>query len=405
MNPQTSPSPLPTQAALAEKPVAAVVDRRTNNFDFIRFILATMVLASHAPVLITGLAASDPLFRITPDGISMGFLAVNCFFLISGFLIYQSWCFSRSLANYLLKRVLRIYPAFIAASLFSILVAGGIGALRERKPGDVQHGRLPLAKQWTGARDYYSKMDAAFVGQEAVKLVALLPPDSPSTFRSLTFRMVNGSLWTVHYEFCCYLSVAALGLLGVYRWRHSVLVLALIGYAAYVLQSNGWLTLSTEEYPIIGQIDRWPRLGTYFLVGMCYYTYRDKFRPNGWLAILSLACLSVGCAFRGVSAVVLPVFGAYLLFYLSFSEGGSLRKFGKHGDFSYGVFCFGWPVQCVLLSRFQMTNPWLFFLASFLVTLIFAVTSWNYIEKPFLKLKRGKSAPETADAAPPSVAW
>jgi len=43
----------------------------------------------------------------------LGAMAVDGFFLLSGFLIVQSWATDPNLGRFLLKRVLRIYPAFI----------------------------------------------------------------------------------------------------------------------------------------------------------------------------------------------------------------------------------------------------------------------------------------------------
>jgi len=90
-----------------------------------RLILAGLVMLSHAPTLIDGDRHRElltMLFGTQP----LGAMAVDGFFLLSGFLIVQSWATDPNLGRFLLKRVLRIYPAFIVASIVSVfLVAAG----------------------------------------------------------------------------------------------------------------------------------------------------------------------------------------------------------------------------------------------------------------------------------------
>ena len=75
-------------------------------------------------------------------------------------------------------------------------------------------------------------------------------PPTPPTFDGLPFPAVNGAIWTVRYEFCCYLMVAALGLCGVCKRRGVVLILAIASYLAYITQANGLLTISNADLVI-----------------------------------------------------------------------------------------------------------------------------------------------------------
>ena len=47
----------------------------------------------------------------TGGQLTLGTLAVDCFFIISGFLILHSWLAQPDARRYLTKRVMRIYPA------------------------------------------------------------------------------------------------------------------------------------------------------------------------------------------------------------------------------------------------------------------------------------------------------
>src|SRR5215472_14362624 len=93
-----------------------IASRQCNNFNIIRLSLALMVIFSHSfPVALGhgGDTRFEPLNIWTRHQASSGAVAVNSFFFISGFLITASWLRSRSVPDYFLKRVLRIYPGFI----------------------------------------------------------------------------------------------------------------------------------------------------------------------------------------------------------------------------------------------------------------------------------------------------
>ncbi|RYD28140.1 MAG: acyltransferase, partial [Lysobacteraceae bacterium] len=73
-----------------------------------------MVVLAHTPELIDGNRSRELLTRLFGT-ISFGELAVNCFFIVSGYLISASYLNSPSAGSYLSKRVARIYPGFIVA--------------------------------------------------------------------------------------------------------------------------------------------------------------------------------------------------------------------------------------------------------------------------------------------------
>ena len=95
--------------------LAAVYDRRRNNFDVLRFGLATAVIWSHCYALAG--RSMDPVFALTGQ-IDAGSLAVEAFFVLSGFLITQSWDGDPDLRSFTTKRTLRLVPALVAALVF-----------------------------------------------------------------------------------------------------------------------------------------------------------------------------------------------------------------------------------------------------------------------------------------------
>jgi len=68
---------------------------RSNNFDFLRFFFAALVIFSHSFDLLRG-SGADPISHFSRGQIDGGSLAVEGFFIISGFLVAQSFLNSRS---------------------------------------------------------------------------------------------------------------------------------------------------------------------------------------------------------------------------------------------------------------------------------------------------------------------
>ena len=104
------------------------VGMKENNLDFIRFSLALLVLFCHCFVMYYGTEDTvEPLIIATHKQLSLGSLAVNYFFVISGFLIFQSWDKSHNFIDFLKKRILRIFPGFIVASILCLVLFAPLG--------------------------------------------------------------------------------------------------------------------------------------------------------------------------------------------------------------------------------------------------------------------------------------
>lgn len=82
-----------------------------------------MVLVSHSFVIATGNPQAEPWDGLL--GRSPGGMAVDIFFVISGFLVTASVTKQPSLWPFLLARGLRIYPGLWVALLLTALVVGG----------------------------------------------------------------------------------------------------------------------------------------------------------------------------------------------------------------------------------------------------------------------------------------
>ncbi len=91
----------------------AIRGRRANNFDALRLLAALSVVFSHSFLIAEGSEANEPFVWLTGNQCILGLVGVFVFFVISGYLVTESWCRSPAPGWFALRRGLRIYPGLI----------------------------------------------------------------------------------------------------------------------------------------------------------------------------------------------------------------------------------------------------------------------------------------------------
>jgi peptidoglycan/LPS O-acetylase OafA/YrhL len=356
---------------------AQLSNSRRNNLDFLRFFLACVVIHTHSYEMV-GHHYTGMVSRIIHLEFGGAWLAVNGFFAISGFLIAASWLKSQSTPDYFRKRALRIYPGFIAAILFCVLLVGPLGG-------------ADIRTYFTNPQTY------------SFFRPLLFGPNGwlPGVFESQPWKgMVNSSLWTIRFELFCYVFLAALGLMTLLRRRGVMLSLLLLAVTAQFAEQHEWPMKWNLVTPFFGDLWEIIRFIVFFLAGTAFYLYREKIPFNARIATVAGVILTVAFA-AGLSTLALPFCGVYLLFFFAFHPHIPLHNFGKHGDFSYGMYLYAFPVQQLLVLYVPFTrNPILLTLLAFVCTLVLAYLSWHFIEKPFLSLKRARRPNIHVSSAP-----
>jgi peptidoglycan/LPS O-acetylase OafA/YrhL len=329
-----------------------LMSERKNNFDFIRFVAATLVIFSHSYPLTIGNNGSEPFGTVTRGDMTFGELAVSIFFVISGFLITQSFDRSKNVFYYAKARMLRIFPALIVVVLLSIFILG------------------PIFTNLS-VRNYFMNPQTA----NYLKTITLywVQYNLPGVFLSNTYPgAINGSLWTLWYEFFFYIVVAVLGVTKLLRKE--------VVIAGFIL--------STILYHF-GRANFYADLFRYFSAGMLVYLFRKQIVHNGWIAFISFMAIALTIRSGHHFSYFFTIFGSYLIFYLSYSQKVKLHHFGKYGDFSYGLYIYAFAVQQTLMALFHNHMSHLEnFLLAFPISLMFAFLSWHIVEKNALKLKR-----------------
>ncbi|WP_340387741.1 acyltransferase [Paenibacillus sp. FSL E2-0151] len=337
---------------------------RNNYFDLIRVVAAILVIFSHAYPL-SGDGSGEPLSRFSNGQINFGNLAVFIFFVISGLLITQSYLHSNNLIVFLKSRLLRIFPGLMGVLLFSVFIIGPIVT------------ELPLA-------DYFTSGGIV----EYLKAVFLFPMqwNLPGVFESNVYKgVVNGSLWTIPFEFICYLLVGLLGFLGILRYKYVVLLFSLILYYFYTFGDS---LLANSGHLFGMEIKTLIELSVYFMAGSIVYLFKDVIIIKKEMAMLSLSLLLISF-FNGGFKPVFVIAGTYLILYIAYLPKSRAHVLTQYGDFSYGLYLYAFPVQQMVTYFYGgSTYVWLNFLISVPITYILAVISWYVIEKRALLFKK-----------------
>ncbi|MEX8546203.1 MAG: acyltransferase family protein [Mucilaginibacter sp.] len=367
---------------------------KENNFDILRLFLAVIVIYSHCFVLCYAkVIDTEPGMVFTRNQMDLGGVAVDFFFVTSGFLIFRSYEYSGTFASYLKKRIRRICPAFFIAFILSVLFFGMLGAT------DRHH----IIGSWTG---YF--LNLQHKKQTIVNLLTLRKPPLQNSFTLNPLPgMINEPLWSIQYEFACYLIVPLAAIMGVFKKKRTALFLFLLSYIVFFLQlkypafSLRFYTSIFYRYPIdfLSEIlDSYilPRLFVYFFSGACFYLYRNYILRKKVFVVLSLVAIVVSCIGVPCINLTLPIAGSYLFFYIAYHPNIRFQNFAKNGDFSYGMYLYAWPVQQLFLYFLgRHLNPYSLFFSVLPVVYFTAFLSWHCIEKYFLKPREKNSYPKT----------
>lgn len=342
-----------------------------NNFDLLRLVLAFTVCLAHLGE-VSGIPAFHPLGRYFSSGV-----AVDSFFVVSGFLIFRSYQRSSGLLSYLNKRVRRIYPAYVTVVLLAAFLLPFLAGTTTD---------LLFSAEW--CRYLFSNL--AFLN--------FLQPDLPGVFTGNPLQVINPPLWTIKVEIMFYLSVPLLFLILNTKKQWVVLCLlyaASVAYSLFLLhlhQSSGLDIYLRFEKQLPGQL-------AYFLGGGGIYLYFSFFRKQYLkllvpsLLFLSLQSVDVAPFFYPLALAITVISCTTCLPYLG--------NWGKYGDISYGVYIYHFPI-IQLFTTFDLFrgHPWQTFPFLILAILLTSACSYHLIERPFLrKSSHYRQAAET-DTAP-----
>jgi peptidoglycan/LPS O-acetylase OafA/YrhL len=346
-------------------------------FDVIRLLAALMVIFSHA-FTTTGHHEPQPI-HLGQLGVTWGHIGVAIFFVTSGFLVTESWRRRPGAGGYALKRVLRIWPAFLMMIALSVFVVGPIVTDRSL------HSYFTSPQTW------------GYLLHNAVMspITFLLP----GVFRHQPLSGVNGSLWTLPFEVLAYVGLLLLAVSRLLRtW-----VLAVLLAVGLVLYN---LSVAHRTLPLAVHIDGlWlsdlVRLQVWFVAGALLALLKDRVVGNHVVAAIALVVAGIGIdAHQAIVAV--PAL-ALLVIYVGTLPFAPAERLHRLGDPSYGMYLSGFVIQQMLVwAGWVRLNPWLSFAEGAVLATIFGYTSWHLVEKRAMRLAT-RPKPRPAPAIEPEL--
>ncbi len=335
------------------------IGSRDNNYNIIRFFLAASVIYFHSFGLTKAAGYIDyPDRYLQTIDLSVGALAVDCFFFLSGVFVTQSFYRDHSPINFTIRRFCRIWPGLfvcvaVTAVIACILTKGWAAWLYLVEPGFydyvISNSRLSLV--W----------------------------EIPGVFQNRPYPSINGAIHTLPTEAKMYFVLLCAGALTLLRRRRTILIAGVAILAATLLDYGFFVAhLAMPDY---GQ----PPMAMFF-GGVALFAVADHVKVAWWHI---LVCTGL--------AVVTPTpcstaFGLAAAALAMMVVGQLNCGWRPRSDVSYGIYIYGWPCQQFILSFLPQLNPYVLAASALLLSWGFAALSWRLVEKPAILFGHGLTA-------------
>lgn len=333
--------------------LSQILSRDQNNFDLVRLLAALAVIVGHAYALAPASNLQDPIRRLIHFDYS-GSLAVDIFFFLSGVLVCNSLLRSHDVLKFAVARVLRIMPGLIACVFLCTFVIGPVFTTMNLK-------------------GYFGSAQILEYFYSNIRLAPVWP--LPGVFEHHANTGVNGSLWTLPAEALMYVCVFILGFCGILFSRKSTLFFILAVPAVYIIVRDR-VKIHDVDPEIV------PAL-LLFLLGGLAALFADRLSVSWrWLLVMIAALvLSYGNVwFR-------PLFYVVLMYAtLWFASNPFIRRLKLPGDYSYGIYIYGFVVQQCVVEMFPARGPYFNMALSIPVSVVLGLLSWQLIEKRALQM-------------------
>ena len=328
-----------------------------DNFLLLRLLAAALVIYGHSYAMAVHAPEATDLFTRMGWGSYSGAIGVDLFFVISGFLVSGSFLRRHSVSAFVWARALRLLPAFAVCLLLSAFVLGAI------------YTQLPLHDylQQPGTRGYVLANLRLGTGPRW---------DLPGVFLDNPRRStINGSIWTLPIEARMYAWVAIVGGIGLLARR------AWASAAILALLVLGWF--APRHIPLL-TIPGSPRLAAMFALGALCYLHREHVPAHG-----AAVCAFAALAWLLRDSLAYPILFALAETAFVFWFAYRLRwyAFNRLGDYSYGLYLWGFPMQQIVAHHLPQATPWQNSALALPLATALGVLSWYLVEKPALALK------------------
>lgn len=336
---------------------------RKNNFDFLRLLLSILIIITHSYDLKNNNTTD---FLSDFYGISIAYLSVKSFFIISGFLVYRSISMSHSLLIFYWKRFLRIYPGLFTSLCFTILL-------------------LPFAYN-KSLSNYLTNKDVYTYIPNNLSLFNLQYTIS-GIFENNPFpKVINGSLWTLRYEFFFYILISFLFFIKKYCLFLKIFLITVLFF--YI----GLYFYFTSHNPTSIKI-HFTDLSISFISGVLFSVFKFHKLNYDYIKIIFFISLPLFFLLARILDDHYFLFCHYFIFPFVVLSFGSLsiyplNKINIIGDLSYGIYISAFVIQQFIINFSSEIHPLNLAILTFILSSIYACFSWHFIEKKALNLKK-----------------
>ena len=337
---------------------------RDNNFDLLRLFAALQVVIYH------GLFHLELGRFSNLSGFIDYFPGVLMFFTISGFLIFSSYSRNKNLKQYIVNRVLRIYPGLWLCFLITLILLLGFNVIN------------------------FSQLFSFTMAKWTIAQLTFFQFWTPDLLRSWGVHTPNGSLWTIpvevqFYVFLPFIIVCFKRLRLVYKFAFFIIISIL--FNNYLISMMG---KNMSELINLSKNSLLPYLYC-FLTGSLIYQYWNflkrfiEGKALFWLILFFAFCLATDTKPAYYPIGLLQLVSNLILSILTISLAFTLPDFGKilkGNDISYGVYIYHMLVINSLLSL-GYVGKFQFLLVTIFITVIISTISWMLVERKALLLK------------------
>ena len=358
------------------------------NLDGLRFFCFLSVFFFHSFHTENPAIKSSPIyhfFKVTLFG--NGFLGVNFFFVLSGFLITYLLIKEKRnsntihIGNFWVRRILRIWPLYFACVFYGFVIFPYTKTLAGTVPNETANPWYYIA--FISNFDYIHKGLPDATGLGVLWSVAIEEQFYLAWPVILSFFSLK--------KFWVPLVLILLGSL-VFRAMNDVPVLhemhtlscigdmALGGLGAWLIQESSFFKSKVTNLP------RWFIIGVY-LAFIAVFLFRDEFLLSSyWVRVFERLL---------ISTIMLLIILEQCFARHSFYKMGQLKIASRLGIITYGLYCLHFIVISIvtgLSKKFGMNSQvWqVVFMEtaiSLLITIAISKLSYRFFESPFLKLK------------------
>lgn len=320
------------------------------------------------------------IYHISPHHLPGGFVGVDMFFVISGYLIMgqiynkiQQGAFS--ISNFYVKRFKRLFPAF-----FATVSVTSFFAFSYFLPGEFSKYAWSLVSSCLYVSNFYFYTKSGYFDSEL--------QGSP---------LLHTWSLSVEEQFYAFMPVIMIVAYGVFK-RFSIVILSAIGAVSFI--GCVYLTHSDVSFAFFASFTRfWQFIlgGAIAIYGLHLKNHRtlcELFTTIGVITLLASCFFLTHDEFPGIKAVI-PTLATVAV--LAFSRKGlfiyrllSIKPAEFIGNISYSLYLWHWPVIIFYQLHLETELKALDKIIVLILSILLGVLSYYFVEQRFRKSKNSE---------------